>query len=187
MATQGPLGPGTGADAVGIGLVAWTNPGNVTAEDGVFATSAITSAGGTHWLKATNFGFSIPGGATINGITVEWKRKASVLFEITDAASRIVQGGTIGSTDEAAGGNWGTTLAYQTYGSGSDLWGLSWTAADINSSGFGAALAAQNSVPGAATCSVDYCRITVAYDAPDTPGLIVVTRESIPFIDDSFP
>src|SRR5207237_728468 len=51
------------------------------------------------------------------------------------------------------------------YGSSLDLWSDTWTASDINTSGFGAALAAQQTSGGstARTGSVDSVRITVSY------------------------
>jgi hypothetical protein len=168
MSTQGPLGPGTGADDSGTGTTAWSNPGNVTTEDGVFATCTLGGLFSSHYLDATNFGFSIPAGATINGISVEWKRMSGS-GDIHDNAVRIIKGGTVGATDKSVAGNWSTTLGYQSYGGSSDLWGQSWTASDINASNFGAALAATTN--GGDTASVDYCRITVTYTpAASTAG-----------------
>ncbi len=42
MSTQGPTICGTGADNSGIGTVAWSNPGNITANNGVYADAALT-------------------------------------------------------------------------------------------------------------------------------------------------
>jgi hypothetical protein len=53
-----------------------------------------------------------------------------------------------------------------TYGSSTDLWGTTWTPADINAAGFGAALAVTEiSSRGAnETAHVDHITITVHYD-----------------------
>lgn len=72
--TVGPNIAGTGADGGGVN-VAWVNPGNVTANDSVFATAALNVGLHTNELLATNFGFAIPAGATINGIQVDVNRK----------------------------------------------------------------------------------------------------------------
>lgn len=64
---------GTGATA-GFGI-AWTNPGNVTADDGSYATC--TGPGTSQRLEATNFGFALPSGATIIGVYPEFKMHAS--------------------------------------------------------------------------------------------------------------
>ena len=55
------------------------------------------------------------------------------------------------------------------YGTTSDLWGTTWTPADINASNFGVALSANSSGTGATrTASVDYIQITVTYTADTT-------------------
>src|SRR5690349_20482878 len=133
-------------------MTAWSNPGNGAAEDGSLATCAVMGLVSSHYLMATGFGFSIPSGATMNGITVEVKRKAGT-GDIQDGRVRIVKGRTVGSTDRRALGNWSTTLGYQSYGSSSDLWGETWTDTDINSGSFGLALAATSGFGD--TASVD--------------------------------
>lgn len=162
MASQGPNGAGTGAGG------SWTNPGNITADDASFATLNFTGTPTypTTALKATNFGFSIPSGATINGIVVEWKRKVNTTTNSPrDNHIYIVKGGTTQTTqDKASASTWPTTEAFATYGTSSDLWGVSWTDTDINSSGFGSELSVKaNAGKGSKTASVNYCRITVYY------------------------
>ncbi len=170
----GPLSGGTFADDATLGTVAWTNPANAGASDNVYATATAMSNVNTnsHYLKATNFGFNLPGSAIIKGITVEWEQSLSASFHIKDNASRIVKGGVIGSTDKSKSIDWTTTDTYISYGSTADLWGLTWTAADINSSGFGAALAAvcSSCTAGTRNAQLDHVRITVTYSAGGTSG-----------------
>lgn len=171
MASQGPNTTGTGADDSSIGTTAWTNPTNITASDDTYATGVVTFGVPTHYLKATNFGFSIPSGATIDGIVVEWERKATTNRGggVLDNAVRIVKGGTIGSTDKSSAAAWSTGESFISYGSSSDLWGESWTDADINGSTFGAVISAKTNSAGG-TGFVDSCRITVYYtDAAGGP------------------
>ena len=55
----------------------WT-PSDINSSNFGVAIAARSSAfGTTHYLKATNFGFSIPAGATINGILAEVEKKHS--------------------------------------------------------------------------------------------------------------
>jgi hypothetical protein len=125
----------------------------------------MTMNGGTtsHYLKATNFGFAIPGGSQINGITCEAKYKQTNP-NIQDNSVKMVKGGTIGGNDNAKSGvNWTTTLTWNSYGSSSDLWGLTWTASDINASNFGFVLSCNNTAGGINTPSVDAMRITITY------------------------
>ncbi len=77
-----------------------------------------------------------------------------------DYSVKLIKGGAIGGTDQAGTASWPTSDAYASYGSPTDLWGRTWTTADINASTFGAAIAArvQNG-----TVHVDHMRITVYY------------------------
>ncbi|CAI8743077.1 conserved protein of unknown function [Methylococcus capsulatus] len=157
MATAGPNYASTAVSDSTLAGNAWSNPSNGTASDNSYATA---SSNGTQYLKATGFGFSIPTGATIDGIVVEWERKASS-STVKDKAVRIVKGGVVGATDKSAAGDWPTTDTFASYGSSSDLWGETWTAADINAANFGAAIATQSTF--VRTASVDAVRITVYY------------------------
>jgi hypothetical protein len=163
MSSQGPLGPSGGADATGIGTVAWSNPSRITAEDASNATVTLINQT-SHWLEGTGFGFSIPAGATINGILVEWKKAdANAGGTIFDAAIRLIQGGTVQSTDRSSGSAWPLSNSYVSYGGSADLWGGTWAYSDINASNFGAALAAREPTGTGDTAQVDYVRITVYY------------------------
>ncbi len=167
--TSGPNFPSTAVNDAGVGTIAWTNPGNVTASDNTRATASIGFGAVTNYIKATGFGFSIATGSTIDGILVEWEVSVAANNFIKDSAARIVQGGTIGSTDKSSGTLWTTTDTFLSHGSSSDLWGLSWAAADINATTFGAALAATMEVMVAPqTGQVDSVRITVTFTAAAT-------------------
>lgn len=165
MSDTGAVSCGTGADDSGVGSVAWSLPENITALDFEAATIiSSTSSVISHYLKATNFGFTIPAGATIDGIVVEWNRSSllSSSRRGTDYRSRIVKGGSIGATDKSVAGFWPSTPAYQSYGGASDLWGETWTYTDINDSTFGAVIAAIGESTGLRV-GIDHCRITVYY------------------------
>lgn len=115
----------------------------------------------SQYLKATNFGFTIPGGSVIEGIVVEIERKGSVANQSEDNRVRIVKAGAIGATDKASAADWPTSDAYASYGLFNDLWGETWTAAEINASDFGVAISAYALANG--TSSIDHIRITVYY------------------------
>ncbi len=76
----------------------------------------------TQYLKATDFGFSLPGTAVVDGIEVLVERRSSA-GSVLDAAARIVKGGVVGASDRSMGGTWSTSDTVVTYGSNSDLWG----------------------------------------------------------------
>ena len=121
----------------------------------------MTGGATTHYLKATNFGFTIPGGSVIDGIVVEVERKENSSSVCKDSRIRIVKGGSVGSTDKSSVTEWPTTDTYKTYGGAADLWGETWSSTDINDSTFGFALSALG--VGFGTAQVDHIRITVYY------------------------
>lgn len=172
MASQGPNGPSsaTTSNANG-GTLDWANPTNCEADDGSFATGGDgVSTGTTYYLKATNFGFTIPITATINGIVVEVKRYSGLLGASGTTDSSIVlldkTGTPYAGSDNKADTvtNWPNTVAYASYGSSSDTWnaGAGLTPGNINSSGHGVAIAA-TITNGVNTANVDYIRVTVYY------------------------
>lgn len=165
MASQGPNSAGAGANQTGVGTVAWSNPENVAQSDDTYATAFLFAGGGTYHLVCSSFGFSIPSGATIDGIVaeVEQAQITGSPGNLADLEIKIVKGGVIGATNKAAN-VWPDVDAYAVYGGSSDLWGEEWTAEDVNASGFGVAVSALSvSVKGAVTAAVDHVRMTVYY------------------------
>jgi|GEM_PF-2506144 hypothetical protein len=143
---------GTGADdSSSGGTVAWTGPGNITtAGNSVYATASLTDTDGsgqdvvTHFLKATNFGFAIPAGATIVGIEVKFERFALITNNagLDDLAVRLLKAGVLTGTAKS-GVPWSSTKSIDTYGSSSDLWGATLTPSDVNNANFGVVLSAE--------------------------------------------
>jgi hypothetical protein len=64
---------------------------------------------------------------------------------VYDDKVRIIKGGTVGSTDRAVANAWRSTPTTTVYGGPSDLWGETWTYADINSAAFGVAISTYGS------------------------------------------
>ena len=88
---------------------------------------------------ANNFNLQVPASAVIDGIEVGIEKRSSV-GTVLDGRVRIVKGGVVGATDRSDGPSWPTADTAVTYGGSSDLWGETWTAADVNASGFGGAI-----------------------------------------------
>ena len=166
--TAGPNNAGTGTSVIGIGTVAWTNPSFMTAADAADATSVLGANAISNYLRGTNYGFSIPSGAIINGISVTINRRSSsdaATKSIKDNTVQLVKNGTIVGTNRAnTVALWPTTKTPATYGTPIDLWGTTWTVADINNSNFGIVLAV-NAPTSARDAFVDYIQITVHYNA----------------------
>lgn len=162
--------PSTGADDSSIGSLAWASPGNIIASDNTYATATASQGTGvyTHYLKATNFGFAIPSGATINGIVVTIERKANYSIDdrnVVDNVVRLVKGGVVSGNNKADTSTYYPTVdGLAQYGGATDLWGLTFTPADINSSNFGVVLSCYlNNIAGGVIASVDAISITVYY------------------------
>lgn len=163
-------GPNSGGTFSNVAIAgsnkSWTNTGNAAVSDNVYASYG--SLGGsspsyTDYLQATNFGFTVPGGVSITGIVAEVER-SDPNQRTADYRIRIVKGGVIGTAERTTNSAYPPTDSYQTYGNSGDLWGDTWTDADINAPGFGVAIAAFRSVNGVNAGRVDHIRITVYYN-----------------------
>ncbi|HOW29796.1 MAG TPA: Hint domain-containing protein [archaeon] len=139
------LSPGTMADDATIGTQAWSSLDYSKASDNSYSSvnmgnvvNGTFSGYTTHYLKANNFGFNIPTGATINGIKVEIEKYTFGPYISWDL--KIVKAdGSIGDTNMGSG-TWPTPSdpnTYETYGSDTNVWGETWTAENINDSDFG--------------------------------------------------
>lgn len=166
---------GAGADNSSVGTRAWNNPGNIVSDDGTFAqTDILLDTDPSHYLVASDFGFSIPADEVINGIVVSVKKsRFDAATIVTDHRARIVKGGVIGSQDKSNATNWPTSLTVFDYGSTSDLWGDTWTYNDINDAGFGFAIAAKIAAFGD-VARVDYVSITVYYGLVFKSQMIII-------------
>lgn len=162
--------PGTVADDNGVGTLTWSNAGNAKSSDGFYATVEVPkgTTATAHYLKATNFGYSVPGGETIVGIQASIERSESTgsTGEVSDSRIRIVKGGSIKSTvDKSTGAKWPTVDTVTHFGGEGDLWGQSWTTSDINASGFGVAISPLvKGIGGARKAQVDEIEVTVFWD-----------------------
>lgn len=168
MASQGPQSPGTAGNNSGVGSIDWSSPNNAKVSDNAYATVSPSPFDVlSHYLTVSNFGFTIPAGATINGITVEIERKASAngVNNITDNSVKIIKSsGSLGATNKADTVSlWPTSDAFATYGSAADVWGETWLSSDINNANFGVAIAVNMNYSTTVTASIDFIRITVDY------------------------
>ena len=165
--------PSSSSDCVNstsVGTKVWTSPGNAYSSDANYAVTTVLSSATSNYLKCTNYGFNIPLGATINGITVNVYRKTNrTSSKLVEAAMRVIKGGTVGSVDQLSATAFTTTMQSVSHGSSTQLWGQTWSASDINSTGFGAAYSVKRTSTSSRTVYVDYMSITVDYIAPPPP------------------
>lgn len=135
MATTGAKLPGSGTSVARSTATAWTNPGNITANDGTTASISSGSTGSAY-LVASNFGFSIPAGSVINGITVVFEAAESATGSETVSAQLQDDTATLQGSVLTQSIN-GTGLTNYTYGGSANLWGSTLTVAQINDPDFG--------------------------------------------------
>jgi hypothetical protein len=151
-ASQGPLA-GTPPATVdtSVGTVNWSGLANL------FSTSLSSEVSfpyfsipvRSYYIVGQGFGFSIPTGATINGIVVTLQAKSydaqGAGNNARDYSVKIVKNNTITGTDKSTLDSLtpNNTYVNRTYGGSTDLWGETWTAADINNSNFGIAYSAE--------------------------------------------
>ena len=153
-----------------------SNPTNAETTNVVYATCLTNSGPCTTRLSGSSYGFSIPAGATINGITVSVVAHCSATSScdlgsfaggtgicVTKVAATCTGTAKLDTTI------WGTSDTTFTYGSSSDLWGTTWTVSDINGSGFGAGIDPEVNSALNRTMSIDSILVTVTFTpAPPT-------------------
>jgi hypothetical protein len=149
----------------------WNGPANVIAQDNNLATCVLNPNGQcfqstcfySRYLYASNFGFNIPTGATIDGVTVDIYRSPGNVSSVADSSVRLVQNSLPAGANRALAGTWPNVAAYYTYGSATDTWGLTLSPVDINDVNFGVYLRIYNVNSNTLTPAVDHIRITVDY------------------------
>lgn len=146
MASSGPNYPGT------VSATGWTDPDYIKVDD---TNYAIVNTG---TLNATNFGFSLTG--VITGISVNIGAYTDYAV-LSFGTVQLIKGGSAQGTNKGADNTFpANVITDRTFGGTSDLWGLTFTAADINASNFGVYLTLAETETGLA---VDYVRITITY------------------------
>jgi MBG domain (YGX type)/Bacterial Ig-like domain (group 3) len=182
--TAGPNDPGSGTNQVGIGTEVWQSPDNITSSGSPYATVTLYQGHlQSNYLQGTNYNFAIPPEATIAGIEVQINRRSdSRNPNVIDTEVRLVKGGQIVGDNRALPNSWPTTLTVATYGGPTDLWGLTWLPADINSIDFGVVLAAHrdNNGNNQRQALVDSMQITVYYEI--SPNMTVVCGDGTPVV-----
>lgn len=178
MASIGPNNP-TAAISDGTAGVSWDNLSGCFAHDASRATASLADFDiqTTDGLVATGFNMSIPEGATINGIIVGVERKVSLPTSFTaedEMISLVKDGATPTASNYAIGGSWPSADVYNNYGGAGDLWGTTWSVAEINSANFGVYVQANLALSTAhiRAAQVNHIRITVYYTlgASDAAG-----------------
>jgi hypothetical protein len=117
------------------------------------------------FLLVDDFKLEVPTDAEILGITVTVRRAGESLMEAVDGAVRLIKGGVVGASDRSVPTPWaGPEYVNADYGGPTDLWGQTWTAADVNAQNFGVALSAiYTETGGNGRAYVDIVYVTIHY------------------------
>ena len=170
---QGPLSPTNTNNNTSIGTLEWLNTDNVKISDNNYSTVSFNNTDGTtltsNYLVSSNFGFSIPTEAIINGIKIEIEANISSDYWVLDYI-RIIKNDIIGSNNKTSP-TISISDSYVSIGGEYDLWGETWTASDINNTSFGVAVATFLDSIGYYTVSIDNIRITVYYSELGSPSV----------------
>ncbi|WP_127474683.1 hypothetical protein [Sulfurivermis fontis] len=157
--------PGS-CSSTGSGDDNWSNPDRARVSDNNRADTRLDDWQDSELLECTDFGFSIPVAATIDGISVRIERRAQVDNRMRDRDLQLIKGGTTVGSNYADTTTWfPTSDTYASYGGAADLWGTTWTPAEINAGNFGVGLRVRKDTNsgGNTRAYVDHVEITIHY------------------------
>ena len=149
----------------------WTSSGNVFSSNNVDANTIIAASGQSPNLDVTGFGFNLPSGSTITGIEARIERAASSFNSIEDYDVFLLKAGAASGNDKASTTDWATSDEERAYGAATDLWGTTWTEAQVEASNFGVRLKARNLTTASRTATVDHVEIRVYYQPPPSTSI----------------
>jgi len=140
----------------------WVNPTNAYSNNSIYATypwgtNAFHPNYGEHTFKT--FGFSIPAGATINGIEVTVRGYS----DYTSNAARVTLFGIGGGTGTQISKTMPSSNGDIVFGGDTSLWGKTWTANDFLDANFGTHIVAFVGSSAGKTMWIDSASIKVYY------------------------
>jgi hypothetical protein len=148
---------GRGQSVGGFGN-AWANPNNITASDNSRSTIAVAGSAGSDELWADSFNFALNNVVAVCGIRVDMEGN-NTFGSTTTFGFRLIKGGVeVGNaTAKSLASSSDVILSA---GASGDLWGTTFTEAEIEASAFGVSFNVASSIGGA---NVDHVQITVHY------------------------
>ena len=143
--------------------VGWSQEERIKADDNSYVYFLTFSSGQYTWiLKTTNYGFSVDGGATIDGILAETEPYSNNNACYKDYRVQLYDDdGNLAGDNKKSADYWPTSAAGRDYGGASDDWSISPTPAMVNDADFGLA----HSAVSYKSCLGynDYIRLTIYY------------------------
>jgi hypothetical protein len=150
----------------------WINTSNVSSLDNQYCSTTLKPFSSCYqdqcywsrYLDCHNFGFTIPDGAAIKGIQLDVTRNCSINGAVKDFEVSLRKNNLPAGSNLAAQDFWITQNKTKTYGGTTELWGLSWSALEIDSAQFGVFIKVKNSSSSTPTVNIDEVSITVTYE-----------------------
>jgi len=166
-------------------LASDTQYAKVTLNDSANANGKISTS-----LYVSGYNFNIPSTAFIQGIKVDVQRFYVTIdnASVKDSSVMLLKAGNPVGQNYASSVSWPTSNGNRTYGSAADLWGTSWTPADINNSAFGVDLKAVRIGPAGTTANafVDFVKVTVYYSLSNPPTATITSPSGMTISKGSF-
>ena len=161
---------GTLASTVGVGTVAWTNPGNAVSSNNTYATATVNNST-TRWLTALNWSFAVPDTARVVGVMVQIEKKSDAATAVDNKVQLWYGGAAIGD-DQSKTTDWPAADTYITYGGINQTWGVGLDPAIVNHATFGVGISAKTTTASDINLSVDDVHLTVYYNTAITPPTV---------------
>jgi len=149
---------------------AWSNAVNVQTDNTSYAEATSGGREESDRLKVVDFAFGTDPTGTIDGIEarIRWKSEGAA-FAQTNV--RLIKGGTVTGSNKSTGATIPSSNQTVDFGSPADLWGLTWTPADVTASSFGVAFQAEDEDRGSDYIRVEAIWINVSYTpSPSGPS-----------------
>jgi hypothetical protein len=182
---QGRYANSVVTETYGIGESPWLNPHDSVVPDGHYATASCPPVVPfySEYLRSYNFAFNIPPTAVIDGIVVNtWVMEWSYPNAYSaDRECNIIRNGNAGTVNKATGTHFPVVEGIFSYGSPTDLWGLTWTADEINRSDFGVrqAVTLHSTFTATAIARIDAVEIIVYYTVSNVSVSVAVVGRKV--------
>lgn len=171
MADTGYAFVGSGATGGGAGN-AWITPGNVTADDAAYATTAASDGGTSERLDCEMVTpFAVPSDATIDGVACEYQRsKQNATNAVVTTYWQLRQNAALIGTQQSQAGAWEASDTVKTIGGATDKMGATLTPAIVNDTDFGISFWVTFEAGEFPTGSirVDYVKLKIFYTPAST-------------------
>lgn len=160
-----------------IGTVAWTEILRAGSEGSGWAIATLGSGAASKYLKVNFFTEEkIPAKATILGIEVKIRGKFQALevgAAVFDNSVRVYKEGVLSGSNFASGSAWTEVNTTRSYGGAANLWGTTWTPAQLNKE-FAAAISMKNTGTKTGAGEIDVITAVITYSAEGRKQAITV-------------